>query len=389
MTISACLKVSVGNREPKIFSFQNYDFQPFIQTNPTLDEKELAVSILMERVFLGFGSQSGILFSGEVTPSSNIYGGGLFNKFTLDGMEDRVTFAGFSEHRIKSLLLDMMTFVDIDGNEIPPQGLSMDSTIDEFEEFINIGTPVEINIQEGNSDIRIYKMSSAEIVALELGTPYSYEDCFEYLKDSVDYSTAVLDSEGYKKSQYSSSGDYVEIKSNYSIVQQEMVCTPTELRFTPNVTIPSGKDKVLLRFRLEDANGFSIKNFNGETEFVENVFYKDEFDRDGDGFLENDAEDIAQYLFLYSGVDMMRQMDVGDYFGYTPYSLDGLSEIHIYGYDSNGTNAREDKQFFQGEYKLILQTIPNLPSDSVDFVKEQFGGEVEIYSCGAAFNTGV
>jgi hypothetical protein len=85
-------------------------------------------------------------------------------------------------------------------------------------------------------------------------------------------------------------------------------------------------------------------------------------------------------------------MSVNVYFGYAPYSLNNDNdnnggEIHIYGFDSNGSNVDPWKTFRSGQFKLILQTIPDLPADSVDFVKEQFGGNVEVYTCGTALNT--
>jgi hypothetical protein len=273
MQISGCLKMSVGDNPPVIYSFTNYDFQPFIDTNPSFTVDGLASYFLLRQAFFNIDILNGIFFSElNVSPFSSMYAGMSYNRFTLEGMEDRTTFAGFDESKIKTFLIDLFSGRDAEGNLILPSGISVDSSIASFNQYLAENSLAPLEVSEGNSNVRIYEMSLPETNSLQNVTGAEYKDYFQYLKNSIGYTTDKLEQEGYEKSMYYSSGEYIEIKSGYSLVPRVISCTPTEVRFTPSVTLPSNRNKVYLRFRVEDSNGNSLINYNGENEFVENIF---------------------------------------------------------------------------------------------------------------------
>ncbi len=160
-------------------------------------------------------------------------------------------------------------------------------------------------------------------------------------------------------------------------------CKPTKLSFVPNVTMPEGKNKVLLRVSCYvDGNPM----FGGDFEDYTDISAI----RNNIG-VENTAESIAEELFLYSGVDLMRQYRMRDHFTYSPQGnwndpLEAGSEIEIVG-RSITDPIPEFFDAVKNRIVLTLKIIDDLPDDAVDFVKEQWGHDVSVSSCLSAFNT--
>lgn len=159
-------------------------------------------------------------------------------------------------------------------------------------------------------------------------------------------------------------------------------CMPTELRWIPSANNLNNPDKyyVVLSYILE---------IDGEEVRKDRIFLEDIIS----------AEEIVQELFLYSGVDLMRQQDMRDYFDYSPRldfseTLDPGTEIRINGYgadtESEGYDVFERHSI---NLKLVPMTafnLPDEPSDKstwFDYVQQQFGGPRTIHSCGSLRST--
>ena len=161
-------------------------------------------------------------------------------------------------------------------------------------------------------------------------------------------------------------------------------CTPTELRWIPSANNLNhiNTDCVVLSYILE---------INGEEVNKNRIFFDD----------NASAEAIVEELFLYSGMDLMRQRDMGEYFDYEPVlgssqdTLNPGTEIRITGRPSH-YQADPDMAFDRMSVNLKLVpvtafSLPDEPSNKstwFDYVQNQFGGPRTIHSCGRLRNIG-
>lgn len=158
---------------------------------------------------------------------------------------------------------------------------------------------------------------------------------------------------------------------------ESVSCTPTTLAFVPKVILPAGKEQIILRAVLE-VNGEAVFNYNGDDGFADLSL-----DTGLIGFNnESTPEWIANYLFLYSGIDLMRQMDVLNYFDYSPNGelVEGQS-ISLWGLEETVPVGMLSLPLIPADVKLTFKVIDNLPSNAVDFTLEQWGHDVSVYGC--------
>ena len=169
-----------------------------------------------------------------------------------------------------------------------------------------------------------------------------------------------------------------------------ILCIPTSLLFTPEVTLPSGKDRIILRAKIE-ING-ELTTIGTDYTNTHSDLYQDirinreniDFYTNHEGANFNTPEKLAEYLFLdYMGLQSLSR----GLFKYEPeHTLETNSPISIRGFtyeeleEEYGT--RIDKIVEKANVKVTLMLIDNLPSDGVDYVKEQWGEEQVIEGCG-------
>lgn len=175
---------------------------------------------------------------------------------------------------------------------------------------------------------------------------------------------------------------YTERLMGVSLLVGDISCIPTILEFIPSVTLPIGKDRIILRAVLE-VNGNKTLNHNGNVGFadIEINTYVMSFD--------NNPAWIANYLFLNSGIDLMRQLGVNRFFDYSPYVLSNADQIiWISGMPANMESLEPTEEFFgpltiiPGTVKLTFKVIDDLPLDAVDFTLQQWGQDTTVYGCG-------
>ena len=161
-------------------------------------------------------------------------------------------------------------------------------------------------------------------------------------------------------------------------------CTPTELRW-----IPSANN--LNNFNTDRAVISYILEVNGEEADKGRIFLQ----------ANASASEIVEELFLFSGVDLMRQYNMGEYFDYEPAldfneNLEPGREIRITGYPSQLQVSDNYLRFdrMSVNLKLVPMTafsLPDEPSDKstwFDYIQQQFGGPRTIHSCGRLYNIG-
>lgn len=158
---------------------------------------------------------------------------------------------------------------------------------------------------------------------------------------------------------------------------ESVSCTPTTLGFVPKVILPAGKEQIILRAVLE-VNGEAVFHYNGDDGFADLSVDTGTLDFNN----ESTPEWIANYLFLYSGIDLMRQMNVRNCFDYSPNGdlAEGQS-IYLWGLEENVPDGMLSLPRIPADVKLTFKVIDNLPSNAVDFTLEQWGQDVSVYGC--------
>lgn len=216
-----------------------------------------------------------------------------------------------------------------------------------------------------------------------------------YTKDQVDQIATVIGTavRGLKTSDLTPAKNYdsfVAALDESLKDSEDILCIPTSLVFTPKVTLPEGKDRVILRAKIE-INGVLTTNGtdynNNHSDLYQDIrINRDNIDfyTDYEGSNFNTPEKLATYLFLdYMGLQSLSR----GLFNYDPqHKIETNSPLSIRGFtyeeleEEYGT--RIDKIVEKANVKVTLMLIDNLPSDGIDYVKEQWGEEQVIEGCG-------
>ena len=169
-----------------------------------------------------------------------------------------------------------------------------------------------------------------------------------------------------------------------------ILCIPTSLLFTPEVTLPEGKDRIILRAKIEidgelTTNGTDYNN--NHSDLYQDIRINREnidFYTNHDGANFNTPEKLAEYLFLdYMGLQSLSR----GLFKYEPeHTLETNSPLSIRGFTyeelAEEYGTRIDKIVDKANIKVTLMLIDNLPPDGIDYVKQQWGEEQVIEGCG-------
>ena len=146
-------------------------------------------------------------------------------------------------------------------------------------------------------------------------------------------------------------------------------CSPTNLSFVPTVQGMAVLEYELITSDPEENRSGRIRASGG------------------------DPIELARALFLYSGVDLMRQHYMNTFFDYTPYDYipDNAGDGRI---TITGRNPLPVSPVFEENYRrenfsvtLKLKFASDLGGEDIDYVREQFGREITLHSCSARYNT--
>lgn len=180
-----------------------------------------------------------------------------------------------------------------------------------------------------------------------------------------------------------------------------IACIPTTLSFVPTVTLPEGKNRVILRMSYE-VNGNLLhypQDYDGNTtvEYGDLVMSRSSMDYFGatSGVSKNTAEFIAHYLFQGSGslhgiVAVKKFTVTGVLFSPATWLTAGQT-LSISGQNrASFESAIDDPEYYEinpATVKLTFKVIDDLPSDAVDFTLEQWGQDTTINGCISMYGT--
>ena len=186
-------------------------------------------------------------------------------------------------------------------------------------------------------------------------------------------------------------------------------CAPTSLTWEPSWS-PSGNKVAVLAYKTTAIPGSSYDEFFGEIpeglRFIRATAYEAGLDKVISGTVPNDhnltwAElgtapaDLAKYLFLYSGFDLMRQKGQDSYFDYEPklyygVPLDSGQSITIMGRQTSDEVA---DGYVIEPLPSTLELLPVPPQylreNEECYVTGQWGHAVTVHSCAVLSSAGV
>lgn len=150
-------------------------------------------------------------------------------------------------------------------------------------------------------------------------------------------------------------------------------CEPTSLDFIPSVAFNDSSETFVLNFKIDVDGEIQTGQILAKGEIVDLL---------GGGI---QAENLAEYLFLYGLNDLMRpdRHNMNAYFNYTPFSdgYDLVAGQHITISGLPSTYSDENYIVEPKSVTLSLVLAENLESGQRDYVSEQFGHEISIHSC--------
>ena len=137
-----------------------------------------------------------------------------------------------------------------------------------------------------------------------------------------------------------------------------MVATPEKPKVTLRVSITVDGRPIFINFenggRYTDIS-FNLTDWNSE---------------------DNTPQGIVDEIFLYSGIDLMRQRDADSWFTYSPYSTDSTDSpnnvpVTIRGRVS-GMPSSQWEIYRDVDCEMTFMLIDNLQPNQIDFTKEQW-----------------
>ena len=394
MIVSSCLKIQINELSPYLTHFTEYDFSLALIAYPDMGVEDFVILSHFGQLFPPSSGLNPYLAPPDILLDYNtsaILGRLITNEDIFSHPEGYASVVCFTE----SLLRDFIKKGFF--HENPVGGMSVDtSPIEDLSEILTLEVGQVLFVKNQRFSIRILRCTEEDLASLDRPVmPNSLiyggdnKDAFESVKAKLVNKTDTLESDGFGVAEYVNDGDYIQMYSDFAISPSAtygergsgIVCTPTTLSFIPTVTLPEGKTKVVLRASLR-VDGQHFLGSSSNPNFIDITFTLSDYNSEN-----NTPIGIANEIFLYSGVDLMRQRDANRFFDYNPSELTANNvRINILGRvsrnDSNGAGY-----FLPASAVLTFMLIDDLPVDSVDFTKEQWGGETQVFSCSKFIST--
>lgn len=391
------LKVQIGESKPIISYFPTPDFSEAKSLFSGIQSDDLVVLSHLQPYFpctslLNSVLESPTLSTGDI--STNFVGRILTNELNPEIPPSVDSVVCFDEVEVKGFLKNSILKMN------PEVWISLGAAnISELSDLVFDATGFRVYFgSKKQTSFKILRLSDGDIeqIAPKMPRGVSSEsrrfeqdnpvDAFDLVKSRLVNSTPTLESRGFEVAEYIAEGDYIQMYSDIIMSRvdpdiEEVVCNTTELSFTPRVTIPEGKTFAILRASLY-VNGVSVFMTEAGNRWVDISFELNEYNQD-----ENNPYKIANDIFLYSGVDLMRQRYVDKHFEYSPHEFfEPEGNITIRGREKDAVGDR-DGHYIPAPAVLTFMLIDDLPSDSIDFTREQWGEEKTILSCSEYIST--
>lgn len=212
METAVCLKIGLHAGEEsdsQIIGFYGYDFDSFLQANPTLKLDELISVLLLEHIYMPLGGGfSSYLPDLVVQPVIPIKLGFMHNKITMEGMGDNNSAVGFTEELLKDLLYQELYYLSPDLGE-SLKGADIETYNNTLSQF---GIP--LNIFPQKMALRIYECTPEDLA----DSGGIFKDYFQIIKSFLINKNGFLESQDYEKAIYYPEGNYIEMLSECALI---------------------------------------------------------------------------------------------------------------------------------------------------------------------------
>lgn len=392
MIVTSFLKVQLEDYEPVVLTLYNEDFSTLLRQYPELGLDDF---ILMSHLRFMFPvvSDIGALLPYPEMSRMNLKAmamvGTLFDKDAVPELKsDTATLGCFTDYFLRYFIVNSIAM------EYPHlESIIMNSSKEELdvilydvsdERLYVIDKPVSLKILRcdlEDMDIVPNIPTLARIAPVGLLNP----DAFDIAKARLVNENEVLNGKGYSPAEYIAEGDYIQMWSDTALSPNPdfgdpnvpVSCIPTSIEFLPRVVATPEKPKVTLRVSITVDDRDIFFNFENGGRYRDISFELDDWNSE-----DNTPQGVVDEIFLQSGIDLMRQMGANSWFTYSPYSTDipNIVPVVITGRES-GMESSMWEEYTDVDCVMTFMIIDDLQPNQIDFTKEQWGEEVNIYSC--------
>lgn len=390
MRVTSFLKVQLEDYEPVVYPIRDEDFSNLLGQYPELGLDDFILMTHL-RVLFPPVTDMGALLPFPAMSRMNLKTmalvGTLFDKSGLPELKsDTATLGCFTDYFLRYFVANSIAM------EYPHlESAIMNSSKEELEVIIDdvsgeglyvIDKPVSIKILRCDlEDMNI--LPNMPVLAMSSPIEIPNPDAFDIARARLVNENEVLNGKGYSPAEYIAEGDYIQmwtdtvLSPNPDFGDPIVACTPTSIEFLPRVVATPEKPQVTLRVSITVDGRPVFINFEDGNRYTDISFNLFEFNSE-----DNTPQGVVDEIFLYSGIDLMRQRGAESWFLHSPYSTDSPDNVPvtIRGRES-GRASTTWEEYRDVECVMTFMLIDNLQPNQIDFTKEQWGEEVSIYSC--------
>lgn len=390
MRVTSFLKVQLEDYEPVVLSLYNEDFSNLLREYPELGLDDFVLMSHLRFLFPAV-SDMGALLPYPVMSRMNLKTmalvGTLFDKSGVPELKsDTATLGCFTDYFLRYFIVNSIAM------EHPHlESAIMNSSKEELEVIISDVTDEMMYVIDKPVSIRILRCDledmdiMPDMPRLAMSSPIEIPnlDAFDIARARLVNENEVLNGKGYSPAEYIAEGDYIQMWTDTALSPNPdfgdpiVACTPTSIEFLPRVVATPEKPLVTLRVSITVDGRPIFINFENGGRYTDISFELNDWNSE-----DNTPQGVVDEIFLYSGIDLMRQRDADSWFTYSPYSTDSPDNVPvtIRGRES-GRASTMWEQYTDVDCVMTFMLIDNLQPNQIDFTKEQWGEEVSIYSC--------
>ena len=392
MIVTSFLKVQLEDYEPVVYSIYNEDFSSLLRNYPELGLDDF---ILMShlRVLFPPVTDMGALLPFPAMSRMNLKTmalvGTLFDKSGVPELKsDTATLGCFTDYFLRRFVVNSVAM------EHPHlESAIMNSSKEELDTIIYDITRESLYVIDKPVSIRILRCDledmniMPDIPVLAMSSPIEIPnlDAFDIARARLVNENEVLNGKGYSPAEYIAEGDYIQMWSDTALSPNPdfgdpyvpVYCIPTSIEFLPRVVATPEKPVVTLRVSITVDGRPVFNNYENGGRYTDISFELNDWNSE-----DNTPQGIVDEIFLYSGIDLMRQRNADSWFTYSPYSTDSPDNVPV---TITGRESGRESSMWE-EYRdvdcvMTFMIIDDLQPNQIDFTKEQWGEEVNIYSC--------
>lgn len=392
MRVTSFLKVQLEDYEPVVLSLYEDDFSLALEEYPELGLDDLILMSHLGFIFPIIGYLGALLPRPE-TSRMNLKTmalvGTLFDRYSVPELKsDTATLGCFTDYFLRYFIAHSIAMEHphlesaiLNSSKEELETIMYDIT---YERLYVIDKPVSIKILRCDpEDINILP----DIPVLAMSSPIEIPnlDAFDIARARLVNENEVLNGKGYSPAEYIAEGDYIQMWSDTALSPNPdfgdpyvpVYCIPTSIEFLPRVVATPEKPVVTLRVSITVDGRPVFNNYENGGRYTDISFELNDWNSE-----DNTPQGVVDEIFLYSGIDLMRQRNADSWFTYSPYSTDSPDNVPV---TITGRESGRESSMWE-EYRdvdcvMTFMIIDDLQPNQIDFTKEQWGEEVNIYSC--------